>query len=288
MFTNAVRAQPVNTCQRPLHSLYCHSVDPAMKVADVFAIPDATEFIKSFDFSKLVVKDSSRDDHLTIGLAPSFRGKMLPEEFKKMDDNIKVMILGTTKAISKIAPEDRTWKSVVAALQTNSLIEPDGEEIARSDKLIKENDNFFKFSGAPDPSTVREVETWFHGLINDSDISSATPINIEELANIVAQTGATVTGLESAIYKKEEHSKTVCDIGILRYPDIVHPFFKVYRLQLTAWSSCERIAGFQHDKNGITGDFASRRYKPRDSVINGLKKEVRDIAIQGAEDLIMG
>jgi len=52
-------------------------------------------------------------------------------------------------------------------------------------------------------------------------------IDINVMANIVAQTGATITGLETLIYKKEHHEKTIVDIGVLRFPDPDHPYFKV-------------------------------------------------------------
>jgi hypothetical protein len=49
------------------------------------------------------------------------------------------------------------------------------------------------------------------------------------LAGIVAQTGATVDAFkfETVLYKKEQHEKTLIDIGVLRFPDINNPHFKV-------------------------------------------------------------
>lgn len=67
----------------------------------------------------------------------------------------------------------------------------------------------------------------FVGLINDVDVLAATNIKIKELAEIVAQTGATVTSLETAVAKTEYHEKTLVDIGVLRFPDIEHPHFQV-------------------------------------------------------------
>ncbi|KAF8454702.1 hypothetical protein BGX38DRAFT_1089291, partial [Terfezia claveryi] len=57
----------------------------------------------------------------------------------------------------------------------------------------------------------------------------------------------------TVVYNKEEHRKKVLDIGVLRYPDITHPYIKVYRIQLEAWSLCERIGPVQRDSNGISG-----------------------------------
>lgn len=47
------------------------------------------------------------------------------------------------------------------------------------------------------------------------------------MANIVAQTGATVDSFETFWAKHESHEQTMLDIGVLRFPDIQNPYFKV-------------------------------------------------------------
>ncbi|KAF9271880.1 hypothetical protein BGZ68_002941, partial [Mortierella alpina] len=63
------------------------------------------------------------------------------------------------------------------------------------------------------------------------------------------------------------------------------PYFKLYRIKLTAWSDCRRVLFVQNDKNGITGQYNVRRYGPRESVIRELKAETIKKAVQEAEDL---
>ena len=72
-----------------------------------------------------------------------------------MDDQLKIMIAGTMKALGK--QTDKSWNAVLSTMMQNELLEADGAEIARADKLIKENSNDFKFDGSPDASIVREV-----------------------------------------------------------------------------------------------------------------------------------
>lgn len=55
----------------------------------------------------------------------------------------------------------------------------------------------------------------------------STKIDVDVLAKIVAQTGATVDSFEAFFAKHEYHEKTLVDIGVLRFPDIDNPFFKV-------------------------------------------------------------
>lgn len=119
----------------------------------------------------------------------------------------------------------------------------------------------------------------------DSDVLRSTGIDIYVLAKLVASTGARVHSFQTIFGKHKYHEQTMLEIGVLRYPDIEQPYFKVYRLQLKAWADCKRVMMVQRDYNGITGEFRVRKYKPRDSVISEMNEEVRQMAVQDAEDL---
>ena len=120
----------------------------------------------------------------------------------------------------------------------------------------------------------------------DEDILDSTGIDIDVLASIVASSGARVDSVETFFFRSEYHEETVLEVGVLRYPDIDHPYFKAYKIELKVWSDCTRTLMVQHDtNNGITGEVRVRNYKPRDNEIQGLKKETQQKAIQEAEDL---
>lgn len=70
-------------------------------------------------------------------------------------------------------------------------------------------------------------------LISDNDVLEDTKIDIEVLAKIVAQTGATVNSFRSFVFKKESHEKNMIDIGVLRFPDPEHPYFQVTMISAT-------------------------------------------------------
>ncbi|KAJ3561089.1 hypothetical protein NP233_g10409 [Leucocoprinus birnbaumii] len=244
--------------------------------------------IKDFDFSQCNVKDSTADDYLHVGIAPSF-ANINSESVKALDEKLKFMIAGTMRALEKKRTDVQralTWDEVISVLMQNSLIEPDDGKIDRADKLIKPSKvNAFKFDGSPDAAIVKEVETWFQKFINDPDVLGSTKIDINVLGKIVAQTGATVDSFETLFYKNEHHEKTLVDIGILRFPDEAHPYFKVYRIKLTAWSASARYLFVQEDQSGITGEFNARNFRPRASVIDRLKKETIAQVAKEAEAL---
>jgi hypothetical protein len=100
------------------------------------------------------VRESSSEEFLHTDLAPSF-GTLTKDSIKDLDEQLKIMIAGTMKTLAKV--QDKTWKNVLGAMSQNELLQPDGEEIARADKLIKESSNDFKFDGGSDASIVREV-----------------------------------------------------------------------------------------------------------------------------------
>eukprot|EP01023_Acetabularia_acetabulum_P032647 TRINITY_DN304_c0_g1_i7.p1 TRINITY_DN304_c0_g1~~TRINITY_DN304_c0_g1_i7.p1 ORF type:complete len:280 (-),score=71.86 TRINITY_DN304_c0_g1_i7:618-1457(-) len=237
--------------------------------------------IDGFDFENEI----KNDNYLNVGLAPSF-GTLDKESVKMMDDELKVMIAGVTRAIAKLDPNSRSWDNVISLLNQNSLIQQVADsEITRSDKLIKDGTNYFKFDGSADLDTVREVETWFTNFVNDADILDSTGIDIDVLAKIVAATGVAVDGLSSVFYDQAYEERNVLEIGVLRYPDIDHPYFKVYRLKLVAWAESKRYVFVQEDSNGITGDLRVVKYEPRPSVMEQLSEKVTGQAVAEAEEL---
>ncbi|CAN0189004.1 unnamed protein product [Discosporangium mesarthrocarpum] len=156
---------------------------------------------------------------------------------------------------------------------------PGEEEVFSSDKLIKSvGASAFNFDGSPSASIVKEVHTWFMYLIKDTDVIDSTGTDINVLADIVTSTGTAVSPTNTM--------SGLIEIGVLRYPDIENLFYKLYRIKFTAWSNCSRVLFLESDKNGITGEFRSRKFKARQSVIAGVREEIRKKAVDEAEDLL--
>ena len=131
----------------------------------------------------------------------------------------------------------------------------------------------------------REVEQWFKALISDEDVLKDLKLDINMFAKIVAETGAAVTNMLNFIAKSSYKERSVLEIGILRYPDMDNPYFKVYRVELKAWSKCDRVLARETNSNGITGDYHCRKFKPRESVISQLKQQTRVKAVAVVDDL---
>ncbi|KAF9271050.1 hypothetical protein BGZ68_004329, partial [Mortierella alpina] len=195
----------------------------APKIEAIFGSKDITNLVAGFDWSKLSTREQTSDSYVHCDLAPSF-GKLNQASVKDLDEKLKVMIAGTTRAIDRLPANHRSWENITSTIAQNSLLQPLDDGIAKSDKLIKDGGtNFFKTDGSPDPTIVKEVHTWFTNLISDEDVLASTKIDIDVLAKIVAWTGATVDSFETLFGRNEYHERTVVDIGVLRYPDIDQP-----------------------------------------------------------------
>ncbi|KAI5238035.1 hypothetical protein E4T42_09077 [Aureobasidium subglaciale] len=260
-------------------------ISTAPTLAQVFGkdgkIADITGIIQDFDFSKVkaLYKPQNATDERSYGSFLTAHG------LKALDDGLKIMIAGTTKLIGSIDPAQRSWDKVVECCMQNPLMEPDGEAISHHDQYVKNSSHDFKVDGSPDNAIVQEVTSWFNKLINDQDILDSTKIDIKVLGRILAQTGATVDSLEAFFSKEQVETQTMVDIGILRYPDIDNPYFKIHRIQLTATSDCTRTLFHEDDKNGIVGDLQCRKFKPRESVTKSMTAEARKPAITAADNL---
>ncbi|KAM5377522.1 hypothetical protein ACJZ2D_004891 [Fusarium nematophilum] len=246
---------------------------------------DIGEIVKDFDWSTLNPRDSESEVFLHTDLAPSY-GNLNREALRDMHDNVKIMMVGAMKYLSKTS--DKSWQSIYATLTQSELLQPYEYDVARADKLIKKSGSDFKFDSSPDAGLVNEVKRWFESLVSDDDVLRSTKIDIETLTQIVAAAGTTIESFETFSSKNERHEQALVDISALRFPDLDSPFFKLYRIKLDAWSDSSRIPVHQEDNNGISGEYKCRVFRPRDSVMDGLSVEARQKAISWADSLLDG
>ncbi|KAJ7860052.1 hypothetical protein B0H13DRAFT_2074180 [Mycena leptocephala] len=222
-------------------------------------------------------------------LAPAY-GTLTSETIKAMDDHLKLMIVDVMHALAerRKGNGNLSWDDVLSvfAERQPQTLEHYDTPIDRTDSFTKPAKlNFFKVDGSPDPTVVREVESWFTRFISDTDVLQSTQIDIQFMASIVAQTGATIEDIVSLFYGKEYHEKDLVDIVVLRFPDFEHPYFKAFRIKLCAWSLSERILFVQKDQSGIKGEYTASTYRPTKTAYDSMTEQMREDAIQEAEDI---
>ena len=132
----------------------------------------------------------------------------------------------------------------------------------------------------------REAETWIKDLIGDDDVIANLSFDPKFYARFISATGVALNKLETSDYvSREKHFRKVVDIGVLRFPDLDHPYFKVYRLSLKAYRDCTHTLVYDWNNSGLIGEYNSRKFGIRDTFIKELKKETREKATKAVDDL---
>lgn len=221
-------------------------------------------------------------------LAASY-GKLNADSVKEMDNELKVMIAAVDRKLTKLHEENKDGSEIlfddyVSTMMQNPLIEKDFDgEIFRDE--YKEFSRFGFAKNGIDQQVVNEVETWFLNLIDDSDVLASTKINILDFANIVGCTDAFVEDLQTLFLRNEQVERSILEVGVLRYPDLDNPFFKMFRIKLKAYRKSLRVAMIQKDESGIKGEYNMHKFRPRNDIIKKLRQEVVNKAIAEVESL---
>jgi len=155
----------------------------------------------------------------------------------------------------------------------------------RHDTMNQSGSACFKFDGSAPADQVMKAINFMQKVVGNPDIWANLKIDTNKAARIFAETGAAVKDVISAVYAKTRRVFKAIDIGMLRYPDIDNPTFRVYRFQLYVFADCERIAFHQTDKNGILADFRCRTYGVRQSALDLLPEEKKQAMVAFADSL---
>ena len=288
---DTIEENTVTTAPRPTVYAKESSSPPTKLDICVNVLNDVQTVDVVVEKGRIALQNLNMRDNKTVpiqfSLAVSY-GKLNSSTVRDLDDNTKVMIAGAVRKLNKL-PE-KTWDSAISSMMQNPVIEavPDGA-VNRSDKVIKNGAGDFMVPGGdPNPTTFEEVQKWFKELVNDQDVLDTCKIDTALIANVVAKSGGAITTLEALFGKQREyHEHVLIDIGVLRFPDPDDKCFKLYHLKLTAWldTKRERTRLTEHNVCGITGEYRSKKFRPRDSVIGGLNETKRSEVISEAEAL---
>ncbi|KAK5048603.1 hypothetical protein LTR84_005694 [Exophiala bonariae] len=248
---------------------------PTLK--DIFGSDELANQVEKFDFDK-------NERGMIISYAPLY-GNFTKQSFEAMSDEVKILIAVVTKTMQKIEPQDRNYDTITTAFMQSPLLQLDDQKsIQRSDAYHTDHTNLLKLDGSPDPKIVQEIHHWFDGLVQDQEVLQKVGLGVDALAKVVAQSGAKVDGVESAIHKEEFHQK-LFQVTFLDFPDPDRPLFDIHRLALEVWSSSDRTGFLQKDQNGVTGAYTARAFTYRSDVLQGLSELARNKAIAIANGL---
>ncbi|XP_029638200.1 uncharacterized protein LOC115213392 [Octopus sinensis] len=239
--------------------------------------------VKTTDFMKTKVIPYHCD------LAPSL-GKLDVEAFKSMDHHLKVLI-GTTKyKLEKLIREEGKsnvkFERYMSAMLQNHFAEKKENGYEYRNKLL--NFEYKGISTGRDQQNVAiKIDSWFKELINDSDVLQSTKIELQDFKNIASATGVAVESFATLFYANKKVTRDVVDVGILRYPDPMKPYFKLYRIRLFAYSDRTRYTFYEETYSGIEGTYHSQGFVPRKDVIDAIAPNRFDKFVQNALDSLL-
>lgn len=209
----------------------------------------------------------------TTKLAPSYGNELNSEAYRKIDHDLQVMIAATVQSLNNPSHGILTWEALSEQMEQNQLLNDVENEQYSTGSLIEDN------RGAQELDTSKGMYTSLVNLVKDSDIVDATPINADSLVRLVA------TAREKAAVSSTAGrlSNTAgIDVGILRYPDITNPYYKVYCIKIDVWFNAEKGAPA---KSGVTCEYRRRDFKPRPDAIQETGAQAQAIAVADAEAL---
>ncbi|KAF8144732.1 hypothetical protein K438DRAFT_2101479 [Mycena galopus ATCC 62051] len=251
-------------------------------------VATCTDIIDKLKSSTEKIDVKSDEPVVHESLAPSF-GDLAKagEAVKELDAKMKLMIaISMQKLLEYKKNGGLSWKNVQGCFNTNPSLVPMEESQELTKQFVSETSSNFKFNGDPDPVLVQKVLNWWASeACPDVDIRNDSKLDIGSLAKIVAWSGATVTNFVDFWTKHERHERRMLEIGVMRYPTIANPYFKIYRIQLYAWSDCTRTVWAQEDKNGIQSIITWQRFRPNDEVLSKVKEETTKKAVSEIDDM---
>ncbi|KAJ4490559.1 hypothetical protein J3R30DRAFT_3694234 [Lentinula aciculospora] len=269
-------------------------LNPHNELAKLFNLDSNGYALTALD---IVDKIRNSTDQITVSsdepivhenLAPSFGDiNRAGESIKELDDKMKLMIVVTMRKLIELKKQNTlSWENIQGCFNQNTSLVADSSPQEIVKEFVSNSEADFKFNGSPDPQLVQKVKTWWEGeACPDPDIRNDSKLDIDSLAKIVAWSGATITDFWNFWSKHEHHERTLLEVGVMRYPTIAKPYFKLYKIRLHAWSDSTRTVWHQEDKNGIKSTVISQTFRPNDEVLSQVKEDITKKTANKIDDL---
>jgi len=93
-----------------------------------------------------------------------------------------------------------------------------------------------------------------------SDIWNMLEINTDLIRKVFGDEGVAVTGFGSAFLRETKAAHIAIDVGVVRFPRMEDPCFKVYRFRVIVFRSETAITFVNKKCAGIFCEFRERKY----------------------------
>lgn len=184
-----------------------------------------------------------------------------------IDTAMKAAMVQSLKVVKQRQEEQGGF---VAWSELKRIFEADGaamfkplteEDVTRNDYEYDDTGGLFiKWKEEPSRSDIIKAENVMKRTVEDSTIWDMLQIDTERIKQIFGTEGIRATNFAGLIARSKSVAHIAIDVGVVRFPRMEDPFFKLYRFRVIVFHS-ETAVTFVHKKsNGIFCEFNQRKY----------------------------
>lgn len=185
---------------------------------------------------------------------------------KDIDAAMKAGMYYAMKAVKKKQAESGgfiSWKDLT------NIFESEGGDVYRAcveedkwitEKAWEETGLFLKFDGAPSLGAIAEAEQCMKKTVKDAEIWAMLEIDTDRIKKVFGEEGVGVTDFNSLFIREKKVAHIAIDVGVVRFPRIEDPCFKVYRFRVIVFRTETAILCINKKAAGIFCEFRERKY----------------------------
>jgi len=185
---------------------------------------------------------------------------------KDIDAAMKAGMVTAVRAVKKKQAESGgfiSWKDLTKVFESEgaALYRPCIEEDkTNNEHAWEETGLFLKFDGAPSGGAVAKAEECMKKTVNDAGIWESLEIDTELIKKVFGEEGIGVTDFGSLFARDKKVAHIAIDVGVVRFPRMEDPCFKVYRFRVIVFRSETAILFLNSKSAGIFCEFRERKY----------------------------
>ena len=128
-------------------------------------------------------------------------------------------------------------------------------------------------TGDPDIKKMVEAEEFIKKVIHDEKIWDSLQIDTDLISKIFASQGCDVKSLADWFSRSSNVAHVAIDVGVVRFPRLEDPCFKLYRLRVLVFKSTTAVMLWHKSGQGLFCKFTARKYLMSDKFIAKFDEE---------------
>jgi len=219
------------------------------------------------------------DVYIETKLAVEFgESKSQSDWVKSLDDELSTISFFAIKEIK--SNKAYTWDDCIVSLNNaDALVQVNDSYKSKTDIWKKSNTDFFKTDGKPTENAIKELEIFFKSVCDEVDTKiyeNSTLVDkgiVTKLASIAQETGARISNFGKLFYAKDSQKEKVLEISIIRFPIKDDPYITLFRIDVEAWFSCNRVLMVENNNSGFNVDVKQVKYNLNKEIKNAISAE---------------